>query len=326
MIEKKQWQQPFHYVWEVIRLLEPREKRSLWIVFSTALVMALIQIVGVGSVLPFMAVAANPEIIQTNEYLRWAYETFGFSSQNQFLIALGIGVLVFLVFTNLAGVFLHYIKVRFAKMRQFTLGRRLMERYLRMPYPYFLLRNSYEFVKNIRGEIKQIISGTLMQYIDFLTKLIQVSLLTVFLFLVNPVSTLLITAALVTMYGLVYALIRGKLKQLGEERFNLIISQTRVLNEAFWGIKDVKLMGVERVFLKEFSGPSKQLARNMSTQEILGDFPKFMMEAVAFSSIMLLVLISIIRSGSVADTYCCSGNLQSCYKTQIWFSYCQQNN
>jgi ABC-type multidrug transport system fused ATPase/permease subunit len=47
--------------------------------------------------------------------------------------------------------------------------------------------------------------------------------------------------------------------------------------------------------------PSKQLARNVSTLEIIGDFPKFIMETVAFSSIMLLVLVSIIRSGSFAE-------------------------
>jgi ABC-type multidrug transport system fused ATPase/permease subunit len=298
---KLQEKRPFSHVWEVVGLLEPYEKRSLFVVFIGAVVMALIQIIGVGSVLPFMAVAAKPEVIHTNEYLSWAYNAFGFSSDTNFLVVLGIGVLVFLVTTNLAKVVLHYMKVRFTTMRQFTLGRKLMEYYLRQHYPFFLHRNSHEFVKNIRGEVTTMIQGTLMQFVELLTKSIQVILLTVFLFVVNPLSTLAISLALIVIYGLVYTIMRRPLKRLGEERFDLVRDQARILSESFWGIKEVKLMGIERVFLDEFAVPAKRLARNKTTSEILGDIPQFMLEAIAFSSIMLFVLLSILRYGSFAE-------------------------
>jgi ABC-type bacteriocin/lantibiotic exporter with double-glycine peptidase domain len=149
---------------------------------------------------------------------------FHFSQKSSFLIFLGIGFLFFLILTNLSIIVLNYMKIRFTSMREYSLGYQLMEKYLGMDYQYFLKRNSYEFVKNIKSEISKMIKNSLMQFIEFITKLIQALLLTTFLFLVNPISSLIIIIALFIAYGIVYLLIRGKLRKLGEETLS---SQSR---------------------------------------------------------------------------------------------------
>ena len=42
---------------------------------------------------------------------------------------------------------------RFTKMREYTIGRRLIESYLRQPYSWFLDKHSADLGKNILSEV-----------------------------------------------------------------------------------------------------------------------------------------------------------------------------
>lgn len=292
---------PFGHIGKVISLLDPGERKRLGLVALGAIFMALIEVIGVGSIMPFMAVAAKPEVIHTNPYLAWAYDFLGFKSDRTFLIALGVAMLTFLIVTNASQAFVHYIKVRFTSMRRHTLSLRLLKSYLGQQYPFFLNRNSYDFIKNINTEITQMITGTLMQFVEFVSRLIQITLLTAFLFLVNPISTLGITASILALYGGIYTFVRKTLKDLGAERFALNTERSKIVSEAFWAIKEVKILGIEPVFISEYTPPSKRFARNESVNEIIGDVPKFALETVAFSAIIFFVLLTIINSGGFED-------------------------
>ena len=292
---------PFGHIGAVIKLLEPRERRSLMFVFAGAVFMSMIQIIGVGSIMPFISVAANPDIIHNNEYLSWAYNFFGFSNETSFLIVLGVGVLIFMLLTNVSKAFYHYIKVRFTNMRRHTLALKLMRGYLKQRYQFFLQRNSYDFIRNINSEMAQMIQGTLIQFVELISMAIQVLMLTLFLFVVNPGGTAIMFGAIVFVYGLIYLGVRKLVKRLGVERFEMSVALSRIVSEAFWGIKEVKILGVENVFLNEFSPPSRKLAWSVSKNEVISDVPKFTLEAIAFSAIMIFVLVTMVRSGDFSD-------------------------
>jgi ABC-type bacteriocin/lantibiotic exporter with double-glycine peptidase domain len=289
------------HVGEVTTLLSPGEKSRLGLVFAGSMFMALIGVLGVGSIMPFIAVASKPEIVHTNVYLKRVYETFRFGSDTGFLLFLGISVLAFIVFTNLSQVIVTYIKSRFTSMRRHTLSLKLMKGYLGQPYTFFLGRDSFEFVKNINSEIGIVINGTLMQFVDLVSNILQAALLVTFLMLVNPGSTLAILATVIVLYLGIYVSLRRVLDRLGTERFNLNLDRSRIVSEAFWGFKEVKIAGVENVFTDEYSVPSKKLARNETLIDVIGEVPRFLLDTVAFSAIMAFVLLSIIKSGGFRD-------------------------
>jgi len=288
-------------VGKIISLLEPRERRKLYLVGIGAVFMAMIEVVGVGSIMPFVAVASKPELIRTNEYLSWAYAAIGFRSDRDFLIALGVIMLVFVVVTNASQALIHYVKVRFTTMRRHTLSQKLFRGYLDQPYPFFLNRNSYDFIKNINTEIEIVINGTLMQLVEIMARSIQILLLTIFLFVVSPYTTLGIVLSIGGVYGVIYFFVRKTLKRLGSSRYSLYAERTRIVSEAFWGIKEVKIMGIEQLFEKSHVKPSRRHAQNTSLHEVIGDVPKFALEAVAFSSIIFFVLYQTLKTGNFQD-------------------------
>jgi ABC-type multidrug transport system fused ATPase/permease subunit len=285
------------YIRKVISLLTPGERRRLWIVALGSIFAALVEVVGIGSIMPFVTVASKPSIIHENHYLSLLFSLLGFKNDQSFLIFLGLGVLGMLVVTNASQALLHYIKVRFTSMREHTLSLRLLTGYLKQSFIFFLNRNSYDFVKNINSEIGQMIKLVLMQFVEVLSRIIQVSVLTLFLFLIHPTVTLAIAVTIIGLYGLVFAVVKSILKRLGVERFDLKTERSRIVSEAFWGIKELKIAGSETVVITEFTPPSLKGAQNETLSTIIGDIPKFALETVAFSTIVGYVLFLIVRSG-----------------------------
>ena len=78
-----------------------------------------------------------------------------------------------------------------------------------------------------------------------------------FLLVINPRSTLAILIVVAILYLGIYVSVRKVLKRLGSERFSLNFERSRIVSEAFWGFKEVKITGVEAVFADEYLKPSK---------------------------------------------------------------------
>jgi len=292
---------PKNYIRKVIFLLTAGEKRRLWVVGLGSIFATLVEVVGIGSIMPFVTVASKPSVIQHNKYLHLIFTSFNFKNETSFLIFLGVGVLAMLILTNASQALLHYIKIKFTSMRRHTLSVRLLTGYLRQGFVYFLNKNSYELAKNINTEIAQIINTTLMQLVELISRIIQVTLLAFFLLLINPTSTLIFAVAIIGMYGFIYSSTRRKLRRLGAERFELNTERSRIVNEAFWGFKEIKITGNERGIINEFTKPSLQLARNETISAVISDVPKFALETAAFSAIIGYVLFMILRSGGFRD-------------------------
>ena len=72
---------------KIISLLTPNEQRKAVLLFFMILVMALLDMMGVASILPFMTVLVNPEIIETNSILNkifYASKIFGIENSQEF--------------------------------------------------------------------------------------------------------------------------------------------------------------------------------------------------------------------------------------------------
>ena len=62
------------------------------------------------------------------------------------------------------------------------------------------------------------------------------------------------------------------------------------LTEAFGAAKEVKVGGLEKVYIKRFSNPSEIFAYNTSTAQIISQLPRYALEIVAFGGILLVIL------------------------------------
>jgi ATP-binding cassette, subfamily B, bacterial PglK len=274
----------------VLRLLNRSEKWKLAVLGLAMVGLALVEVGGVSSIAPFLAVATDPDIIETNRYLNAVYQWFDFASTRSFLIALGLGVVAFLILRNTFLALTNYGLNRYAQMRNHSLSKRMLAEYLSRPYTFFLGKNSSELNRDVLVEVNHLTKGFLIPALQVLSRVLITAALIIFLIAVNPLAALIAAVSIAVLYGGVYTLVRGQLAVLGQRRMDANRGRFQTVTEAFTGIKDVKLLGKEKAMVKQFDGPSKRKARAEAVRHLLSNVPKFALESVAISAVMIVVI------------------------------------
>jgi ABC-type multidrug transport system fused ATPase/permease subunit len=267
--------------------------------------MALFDMIGVASVMPFIAVLANPNVIETNFILINLYKflgRFGVENNKQFIAALGILSFVLLVASLVFKTVTTYLQVRFAYMREYTIGKRLLEGYLRQPYTWFLNHHSDDVKKTILSEVDQVVGNAINPLIDLIAKSALTISLIFLLIIIDPKLAIIVGFTLSFIYGILFYFIRSYLNQIGKERLKSNRLRFIVVNEFFAAIKEIKIGGLEKVYVDRFSNSAKTYSKNQATGIIISHLPRFFVEAITFGGVFLMIIYLITKTGSFADT------------------------
>lgn len=270
-----------------LSFFEKEDKIKLSIIFILMFFSALIEMVGIGSILPFITILSNPESIHTNELLRFLYQFLHFSSVSSFIVFLGLAFVFFILLSNVSKALITYVakKFTFLRVHQFTV--KLLTNYLYAPYDFFIAHNSSELLRNIQKEAYNIIVNVLTPFMDIVSRGLICILLIILLIFVNPIIAFLSAILLIVSYSTVYILIRKTIENLGKERLFLEEKGNKVLLESLEGIKDIKIVGKENYYISLFSLFNKRFALNYSLHEVLIDLPKYIIETLIFGLMVL---------------------------------------
>jgi len=286
---------------KILALLSPRERKTGALVLGMMLALALLETAGVASVMPFLAVLGNPELVETNAALAWLYEQGGFESVDRFLFALGVGALVMVVGSALFRILTTYAINRWTQMRRYSIGERLLATYLRQPYEFFLNRNSADLSKSILSEVDELVDKVFRPLMNAVAYSLVAIVLVGFLVWLNPVLATIVALVVGGAYGIIYLGVRGALGRMGADRINANQERFTAASEAFGGIKDLKVLGREEAYLKRFRGPAARFARYQSLSLTLSTAPKYLIEAVGFGGVLILALALLGASGDLGS-------------------------
>ena len=265
------------------------------------LIMALFDMLGVASILPFITVLSNPEIVDTNKMLNTAYNAssiFGVDTKQQFLFVSGIFVFCFLIISLSFKAFTNYAKARFTSMREYSIGKRLIEGYLDQPYSWFLNRHSADLGKTILSEVNSVVGkglGSMMNL--FMQRAITLALL-LLLILVDFKLHLIVGFTLGLAYAIIYKFSQFYITRIGQQRFEANQTRFTAVSEAFGAAKEIKVGGLEKIYIKRFSDPAKVLAQSNASMAVLTLIPRFALEAITFGGMLLVVLYLMMLSGN----------------------------
>jgi ABC-type multidrug transport system fused ATPase/permease subunit len=257
---------------------------------AAALCLACLEVVGIGAIMPFMGLLAQPELIQQNRWLHATYQTLGFQSSERFILFAGFTLLGIFIFKNSFGVFVIWLEQRFVWGNLYTLSKRLVAEYLGAPYDYYLTHHTSDLKKNVLAELNNVVAGVMLPSVRLVTHGTVALFILGLLFWNDPLLAVVIIGVLGGTYAAIYLGVRKKLSRIGVERVAANRMRFKVLDEAFAGIKDVKLAGREGYFLDEFGRPLLRFCNYVTTQQLTSQVPRFVIESLAFGGILGIVL------------------------------------
>lgn len=289
---------------KILSLLSARERKQAGILMTMILTMAILDTMGVASILPFIAVLANPEIVQSNTILNEAFvagRIIGIQTIDHFLFFLGLLAFVLLVVSLIIKALTAYAQTRFGLMREYSIGRRLVEAYLHQPYSWFLSRNSAELGKTVLSEVAVVVNGVMLPLMTVIAQSAVALALLFMLVLVEPMLALSACTVLGLTYVIVFAIASRSLKLLGQSRIKANQERFTAVSEAFGGAKEVKVGRLEEIYVQRFAKPAEIFARDQSAAQIIAILPRYALEAIAFGG-MLLVLLYLMKKDGGFDS------------------------
>jgi ABC-type multidrug transport system fused ATPase/permease subunit len=286
---------------KILYLLLPEERKKAGLLLVMILIMTLLDTIGVASILPFAAVIANPDIIETSMILNKMFQAsniFGIENKQDFLFGLGVLVFLMLLISLSFKTITIYIQVRFILMREYSIGKRLVEGYLHQPYSWFLSHHSADLGKTILSEVSQVVGKGIAPLITLISSSMVTIAIVILLVLIDPKLALIVGFSLGVANAIVYRFARKYLKRFGKERLKSNKLRFMAVNEAFSAAKEVKLSGLEQTYIKRFSDPAEAHGRSQAFASIIEQLPRFILEIIAFGGIMLMILYLMSTKGS----------------------------
>ena len=282
-------------------LLTPLERRKFFLVLGMVMLMAALETVGVVSIMPFLAVLGNPDIVTEQPALRWVFERLGFTETGHFVVALGLASAALVTASSLfKSVTLHALN-RFANLERHSISSRLLANYLRQPYTFFLGRNSAELSKSLLSETDLLIVTVLQPVIHMLAHGVVVLAVVLLLLVYDPVMAVAVAMIVGALYGLIYWSVRGILGRIGPERERANAERFLASAEAFGAIKEVKVTGTTDAYLQRFHGPSRQVSRHLATNATLSQVPLYLVEALGYAGLITVAIVLVLRGDNLGQ-------------------------
>lgn len=282
------------------QILSPLDKRKVIYVFILVMGMAFIESAGVISIMPFLAVLSNPNVVESNSYLKQLYDFTGAANKQNFILYLGFLSLFVVMCSTVFKIVTQYAVNRFASLQRHYFSTRLLKTYLQQNYEFFIQRNSATLVKNILSEVDQLIwtmilpALTLMSYGVVLLSMIGI------LLLYDPLMAISTAFVLGLFYASIYMLVRKKLTQIGQEFTQANKERYQTCQEALAGIKDVMINNAEHGYIKQFEESSRVFARHIATRETLGQVPLNVIETVGYGCLIGLAMLLVVSGNEVS--------------------------
>ncbi|MBM3516711.1 MAG: ABC transporter ATP-binding protein [Alphaproteobacteria bacterium] len=285
----------------LLRLLARRDRWLATAVLLAALMVSATEIVGIGAVFAYVRVVADPPLISQSEYLVEARAWLGID-EARFLTVAGLALIAVIVLRNAIVAAATTLRVWFGQRLTQRFATRRMGHYLRRDYETFLTLNTASLRKNLIVEVSEVAIGYLMSGLDVFACALTGSLILALLAAQQPLVTLAALIVLGILYAGVYALIRHRAGRLGHAGRAAHEALFVTADEAFRGIKEIKLQGSEDYFTELFAKAARRLARIATGKALISQLPRYLIETVVFVGLLAVVLTTLSSGSTSGET------------------------
>jgi ABC-type multidrug transport system fused ATPase/permease subunit len=293
-----------HNVSDLIRrvlfLARPYGRAKLAGIFSLALAQAVFQVIGVTSIFPFLALAADPDRIRRSHFGLRFLALLPPMSNWELLIITGVIAIAGVLFSNAINLLAEYARTRYAQNFAHWLRVRLLRRIASQPYTYFLQRNSGDLLKKILGDVMNYTVGVLLPLLDTVARGVTAVLLLITLFLVQPVIALSAAIGLGGFYVITFWLLARRRREVDENLRKHYAGFYREAHQMLGGIKPVKVHRAEEHFLTRFAGHSAIIAK-MNARVSIFNSARYLVEPLAFGGLVVAVLVLAAKGRDFSD-------------------------
>ena len=288
------------YLSKVLYILTGAKRKLVPLIFIVTIA-SVLETIGVGLIGPFLSLASYPEYVHKIYLMDWVYKQLGMQSSSQFILMLGLIIIVLFSLKALLYFWSRLYTIKFSFNQKNLLISRLLHAYLVVPYTFHLNRNTASLIQNVVVETEHFTHYCLL---PLLGSIASFTIMFVLLLLLAKTSLLL----LVMMLGILLPIfilfqrLGGKFSKWGEILSETYQEMVRIINHSLGGVKETRVIGCELYFEQQMAQQGQKHARAATFYLGCENLPRILIETCLIVFLVLFISLSqVFSKGGMQD-------------------------
>lgn len=274
----------------VFKVFDGKQKRNLAGMAVLILINSAVSLLGVGVLSPFITAVMNPEELLKNQIVRFFYDLLGLKNTTQLVTLLAVCIMLVYIFKNAFIIFMNNMQYRFSYYGKRDMQNRLMKYYISQDYTFFLNHNSAELMRDINTD-PEMFYAAVLNMLQLASEVCVSVVIVIFLLIKDPVLTCGVALAMVIMVFFFMKKLRRTLARFGDERRIYSANILQCMQQAFGGIKEIKIGNREEYFENEFYEQNGRYTYVIKQNSFLSSVTKPIMEALCIVGLMAAIVV-----------------------------------
>ena len=265
--------------------LERINKKNFIALVLLMIISAFIEIISIGSVLPFLSALLNPNFLDQNFFGFQVKELFGGKSREEIISLILIAFVGIIIFSSIFKTLLLWFTTKFNANIGTDIANKVFIKLIDYPYEEYIQQSSDKLISDIANKVTAVIFSVIFPTLLFLSTLIQIVGIIVLLLFVNTLLVSYIILFFLVFYLITFVFVKKKLfensKIIADEESILI----KYIQEGLGGKREITINNLHSFFINKFKNSNQLLRVAQCKNNFLGILPRYVIEALAITII-----------------------------------------
>lgn len=281
-------------------ILNKEQKRNCCFVFVFILLGSVFEMLGVGSLLPFLESMLNPDKVAQKWYGRILANVFGIHDSIILLIFLGIGVVILYFVKNAVVLLSTYVQNKLNAKINRELATLMLNSYMKRPYVFFLEHNSADIIRGVNSDVNGVFS-IISNMFKVATELLKCASIAILMLVVDfSMAVGLVGLAGVCLLAVTLGF-KGIMSEMGRKQREASKNCSKHVYQAVNGIKEITVMRRRDNFVKQYDTAADLRRETNLAYNFITACPNRIIEAVCIGGLMAVVCVRIAQGTDIAE-------------------------
>ena len=281
-------------------LLDQKQKRTMVFLIFMMLIGAILETLGVSSIMPVMNVVMEENALENHEYLRVICEVFQIDNKRDLMILVLSSLVGIFVVKNIFLFFQQKMQLKFVYTNQFATSRRMMINFMQRPYEYYLNADTSVIQRSITSDVNNMY-GLILALLQLISEIIVFIFLVVISLVADVWMCITVTSLLVVVLLVIKCVLKPIMKCAGEENQDYYSGLYKWIDQSVMGIKEIKIACREPYFINEYSKCGAGYVSAVQRYNLYNATPRLLIETVAIAGMVLYMMIQLLSGTGAVD-------------------------
>lgn len=263
------------------------------LVATTILCRTLLNFMGIAALLPALYLLLDSENIHSIVWLSKLYDTFGFTSDLNFVIAICLCMVIFIVVKCLINMFLYRFERDYIYALYRYLSRNLYIDYFNRGLQFIKSSNSAVLSRNVNVICYTFVAGVLKPMAVIVSETLLFALIFISIIFYNPTIALLVMVIFAPIFLLYTTFIKQRVNQYGKIENEAQRHKFRDTVDTYRGYADIEINNAFGGMLSEFDANTDTMVSVGAKNATISTLPQIFTEIALIVGLTLLVALSV---------------------------------